>query len=455
MTQQQAQTTVDLSKQIETVDFDSLIQKVYPDRTDLDNIPLSQMDLSEFIYLSKRVFNQFISEFSDRENTLPLNFSYTHPVFGAGQLDNQIQTYFTLITSSNFAGAEAYLLWVAGYQIENGIYYKKTRKSDTISENLNRLSEKLNLLSANIANKLAEVQSLFAKVEESNREINNLITQKKEELQTITSNLATSTTQTSQINELLTKSTESSSRLNTLLEQQEMLKIQSEKRLLDLQAVYEKTNEDLSQNVKTSILQIEEFKKQVEENQGHLSFVEGKKEFFEERIKYLETLIGREVGASLFETFKQRKTELETPVRFWRWAVPIMSIATIAWIFFLFSTQPTSDNINNWWEAFAVNTLKSIPAIFLLLFSINQYRKERNFQEEYAFKSAVALTIDAYSGRLQDPANKDKLIMEAVLSVYRTPLEEKQTLKIKSKTFMEMFKTMSDTTKDLVKGKAS
>jgi hypothetical protein len=453
MTQQQAQTIIDISRQIESIDFDSLVQKAYPERTDLENIALSQINLPEFIYLSKKVFNQFVNEFQERENNLFLPFVYIHPVFGNAQLDSQVQTYFTNVNAANFASAEHYLLWLAGYQVENSFFNKPLKSaSGSVSNSLQKLVEKLGVIELNIENKVKEVQALFEKLDESNKEINSFIVQKREELQTITNNLTTSNTQATQINELLTKGTESNSRLNTLLEQQEKTKEQSDKKLVELQTVYDKTSEELSQHVKSSLAQIDDFKRQVEENQGHLNFVEGKRKFFEERITYLESLIGREVGASLFETFKQRKVELETPVQFWRWAVPIMALATIAWVFFLFKTQPPTSDVNHWWEIFAVNTLKSIPAIFLLLFSINQYRKERNFQEEYAFKSAVALTIDAYSERLNDPANQDKLIMEAVLNIYKTPIEERQTGRIKNKSALETIKTMAETTTELVKG---
>ena len=143
-----------------------------------------------------------------------------------------------------------------------------------------------------------------------------------------------------------------------------------------------------------------------------LEIVKSKTEYFEERNNYLNALIGREVGASLFETFKQRKTELAPSVNFWKWTVPIMTVATIAWIFFLFGNGNISDISL---QVFGINTIKTIPAVFLLLFSISQYSKERYFQEEYAFKSAVALTVNAYADQLKDAANKDKLIMEEPL----------------------------------------
>lgn len=454
MNQQIAQSISTLSSQIDSINFDELVTKAYPDRTDLENIQLSQISLAEFIYLTKRVLAQFSSTVSEREISMILPPIYTHGQYGQAQVDNQIQNLFTYLNQASFTSAEPLLLWLVGYQVENGIYTKANKKQgENLAASLNTLSEKLNLSQVSITNKQKEVETLYANLETSSKEIQNLISQKRDELAQITTNLTTSNAQTTQIAEILTRGTEQSSRLNTILEQQELNKQQSDKKLKELQDLYSDTNIKLEENIKTVLTQIEDFKKQVLTNQGHLDFVEGKRKFFEERIVYLENLIGREVGASLFETFKQRKIELHGPVIFWRWAVPTMAIATIAWVFFLFSHQPDITKINLWWQAFAVNTLKSIPAIFLLLFTINQYRKERNFQEEYAFKSAVALTIDAYSSRINDLNNKDKLIMEAVLSIYKTPIEEKHSERMKTKTALDTIKTMVDTTKELVKSK--
>ena len=58
-------------------------------------------------------------------------------------------------------------------------------------------------------------------------------------------------------------------------------------------------------------------------------------------------------------------------------------------------------------------------------FVISQYTKERHFQEEYAFKSAVALTVNSYAEQLKTNDNKDKLIMDSVDKIYRTPIDKK------------------------------
>jgi hypothetical protein len=454
MNQQQAKTIIGQAQQIESFDFEVVIKRVYPERTDLENIVINQVSLQEFLHLSKRVFGQFLSELQSRDNYIILPFTFTNIQLGQANLDGQIQGYFANLNGDNFVAAENILFWLISYQLENGFYNKSSkRQSEYTTNNLSKLSEKLGLLEINIENKIKEVQALISELDANKKEIQTLISQKRDELATITASLTTSTTQANQINDLLTKSTEQSTRLTTIVDQQEATKIQADKKFLELETLYTKTNTDLTSNIKIILGQIDEFKQQIDENAEHLKFVEDKREFFEERIVYLKNLIGQEVGANLFKTFKFRKDELEKPVIFWRWAVPVMAISTIAWIFFLFYHQPEITDINLWWQAFAVNTLKSIPAVFLLFFAINQYRKERNFQEEYAFKSAVALTIDAYAGRLTNVDNRDKLIMESVLGIYKTPIDDRQLGgdKIKSSTALDTIKSMVDTTKELVK----
>lgn len=452
MNKQQAQSILDQCRQVESLNLDEFIGRLYPDRTDLENIELSQMNLAEFIYLSKSVFQKFSSEFERREISLILPFHFNQAQIGTAQIDSQILNFYNSINTNNIASAENMLIWLLTYQVEYGLYDQPSKKlAESVSGNLNKLAERLNLIETSVVNKQKEVEKQFGELEATKKEIQGLIAQKREELSQITTNLTTSNTNANQIADLLTKGTEQGSRLNALLEQQEKNKTAADKKLQDLQDVYDTTNSKLSENVKIILSQIEDFKKQVTTNEGHLSFIEGKRAFFDERIKYLEDLIGREVGASLFETFKQRKTELNDPVRFWRFAVPVMSIATVVWVFFLFKNQAELTDISVWWQAFAINTLKTVPAIFLLLFSINQYRKERNFQEEYAFKSAVALTIDAYASRIKDEASKDRLIMESVLGVYKTPIEERHPAKGPTKSTNEMIKTIMETAGDLVK----
>ena len=55
MNKNQGQNVLYLARLAEAIDYDAFIGRNYPDRTDLENIELTQMNLTEFIYLSKRV----------------------------------------------------------------------------------------------------------------------------------------------------------------------------------------------------------------------------------------------------------------------------------------------------------------------------------------------------------------------------------------------------------------
>jgi hypothetical protein len=454
MNKQIAQNIVSLCTEFDNIKFDILVEKTYPGRVDIENIQLSQISLYEFVSLSKRVISQFKSTLVDREISMVLPLVYIHPQYGSAQVDGQLQNFISYLNQANFNTAEGLLLWLVGYQVENGIYTKIQKKqSDSVSASLNTLSEKLNLIESSIINRQNDVEKLYLNLENATKEIEKLIIQKKDEFGQIASNLATSNANVNQIYELLTRGSEQGARLNTILEQQEKIRVQSELKIKEFQELYSVSNTKIDERFKVVESLILNFTDQVKENQKHLEFVEGKREFFEERNNYLNDLIGREVGASLFETFKQRKNELHKPVLFWRWVVPITVILTIFWIYFLFSNQSNIKDIGIWWQTFSINTVKTIPSIFLLFFSINQYRKERNFQEEYAFKSAVALTIDAFSSRIKDENNKDKLIMESVLNLYESPIKEKQDDNIKSKNLLETFNNMIDATRELIKGK--
>ena len=58
--------------------------------------------------------------------------------------------------------------------------------------------------------------------------------------------------------------------------------------------------------------------------------------------------------------------------------------------------------------------------MIVLFFTIKQYVRERTFQEEYAFRSAIALTVQAY-GDIAG-SKKEDLISKAVENIYNMPI---------------------------------
>lgn len=163
----------------------------------------------------------------------------------------------------------------------------------------------------------------------------------------------------------------------------------------------------------------------IKERSNHFAkYLEENKKELDKNSKYLDTLIPGSVGASLFGTFKYRKDELIKSVRFWVITTLFAAGGTFYYITLLFGNTNYNSMV---WQEYVANTIKLSPFFIFLFFCIRQYQRERNFQEEYAFKSAVALTIDAYSKQIGDQDKRDNMIIESVVKVYDSPIEKHLT----------------------------
>lgn len=146
-----------------------------------------------------------------------------------------------------------------------------------------------------------------------------------------------------------------------------------------------------------------------------------KKEEIKKYEAQLTELLGQAVGGNLFRSFTARKMELTKPLQFWTTAMFVSFAAAAAWIYFIVLHGGNVDGI--WWHNILGNTVKVSPAFLFIFYCVVQRNKERLFQEEYAFKASVALTIDAYSKLVGDQDERDRLISQAVQGIYRSPIK--------------------------------
>lgn len=407
------------------IDLDKKLVENYPNHTEIANIQISKMTVSEFLSLTKRILSQIVVEIKS-ENRLILPFTFSSQEYGLFNLEQALIDLNSQISNKQLASAENSLLKIAQYSLQNGFYDKAKYKVHSIENlKLEKTKDNLDLISENYNQLKKKYDNLLSELEKSKTNLKDFHTKKETEFKQITNNLNTSNTNNSHIQELLTSSTRSQTKINTLSQQadKEMKNIENVKTEINKQYLIFKTNFDLL--IKELEVSDENFKLTYTDFEAKLQFVEEKTNYFEERNEYLDNLIGREVGASLFETFKQRKLELNKPLRFWKWSVGVMAAFTSILIFAIFTNFFGffgEDNSDLRWEHILVNTLKSSPFFFLLYYSIAQYNKERSFQEEYAFKSASALTIKAYSNIINDETKKDELILKAVYGIYKSPM---------------------------------
>lgn len=406
---------------------EQIIKRFFPDTGQLDESVIVSLTVGDLLILSRKLFSQLRTALENREISIVLPSKYVHPAIGDYSIQNRLTSYYNIVTTEtepiNKHELENIILWLAGYEIEYGLFSISSKKHhEKIYDKREQLFNDLEKLKINYQEEIKKNSDLQSIINDLKDDLTNFYSTKKAELDTITSNLDASNVNTQHIIKLRTDADNQGVQIASLLEEQKKNRSEFDSKKKQFENLFDETQEDLEKQLSEIKEKLTSFTTQEQKNNEHLNFIESKRAFFDERNKYLEELIGREVGASLFETFKQRKKELEKTVLLWTIAVPVAAVATILWVTYLFSNGPVNTSIDIWWEYFALNSIKTVPAVFLLLFAINQYRKERNFQEEYAFKSAVALTIKAYADQLKEDENKDKLIFDAVFGVYQTPI---------------------------------
>ena len=129
------------------------------------------------------------------------------------------------------------------------------------------------------------------------------------------------------------------------------------------------------------------------------------------------------------------------------------------WIFVVFAYLNTSvagDTIANSAAVIlanlVINIAKTSPIVALFWFSLTQYIKERNLQEEYAFREAVAVTLTAYLDQLdgEEDEHKRTLLMNTVEKLYTKPVlagEKGLSVSLSSKDIAEALKNLGDALK--------
>ncbi|HCW90535.1 MAG TPA: hypothetical protein DHU56_10875 [Marinobacter sp.] len=406
-----------------SIDISQHVATQYGESADLASVSIGEYSAKEYVSQVRKMLAQFNEEIdSVYAKALPFQYHF-HNEYGNGNLQQDLTNLLNQVKAKNFPASVTHLNRLIHYQAINGFWEKAKRKYFRASEvSVKEDKDRVDLVSKHMLEVSERLGSLISEIEEQQEQINVFANSKKKEVGEIESLLPTAREHVNEINEVHNRSAALEEKISSILSKSDEkreavydLSNEIKELLSELNRLTQDAKEDTEDQKRSHMVLEEKFR-------SILEFVENKQEYFKERNEYLDDLIGREVGASLFETFKQRKRELVSSIGFWKWSVPITSVLAVLWIFFLFGNGDLSSLS---WQAVFVNSLKALPAVGLLLFSVSQYAKERNFQEEYAFKSAVALTVNSYADQLSDESNKDRLIMQSVSQIYRSPVYHK------------------------------
>jgi hypothetical protein len=406
-----------------------LVNNIVPEQASINEILIKDIP-----YYYKRIIDQLENEMENSDFSFYPEKSDYGNEYGNGTLTSDNSGMYEAFLRNDINSGVRFLKRLVWYQIFNGFWDRSVRKfHDPDSVEIEKLKSETNEINKISKKKFKEIQQKLSELDETKLELTNFKNEKTNQLQIISNNVPIAQNAIQEINNLVNQSTQLSEQINSQLDlsKQKLSEIENQKnekntKFDDLLIKLNFENKNFKEKYTQFSSDIDEYNLKMEEGATKLNnlFIEFDEmnKVFDERSEYLDELIGREVGASLFETFKQRKNELSKPVFIWRSFVYATGILTIGFIFLLFYINPiTNISTDEIWQRILINSIKTIPAIFLLYFTIKQYNKERNFQETYAFKSAVALTINAYKEQISNPEKQNDMIIESVKNIFRPP----------------------------------
>lgn len=143
-----------------------------------------------------------------------------------------------------------------------------------------------------------------------------------------------------------------------------------------------------------------------------------------EQSEKISDMLQKAAAGSLFNSFNIRKKEHEKSSRFWM-IVIVVNVIVLSSIASWLAWMVHSKGILSY--EFLIKTSVSFPIIYLLTLSTRQYTKSKRLEEEYAFKSAISLSLEAYRDLIKkesgEPTKGDviPLITDAVGKIFSSP----------------------------------
>ncbi len=165
--------------------------------------------------------------------------------------------------------------------------------------------------------------------------------------------------------------------------------------------------------------------------------------------------LARAVSISLFRAFGDRQKRLYWSKWLWLFLLAGALASAIALVQYIVKNVGTGTDM-----AFFIRLTLAGPLAFLIYFAASQYRKDRQAEEEYAFKSAISISLEPYRDLLkkmrEENATETEFVQELMQEVFDNPVKylyrrsrrhaEAGTLQA---SLLDAFGTLKDLTEDL------
>lgn len=169
----------------------------------------------------------------------------------------------------------------------------------------------------------------------------------------------------------------------------------------------------------------------------------------------VKKLITPAVAGSLSAAFEARKDILFRGRIGWLIILLIVSVLSIietkdlatSFSNVLLEIQKTKQPINLLWESLILRLTILLPLYIAFGVSFYQYKKERDYEEEYAHKAAVAISLPNYGDLTREPAVRDQIVSAATNVIFSTPTNKKTETEVSDKALKYMKEVLASIAK--------
>jgi hypothetical protein len=407
MTKQELETIKSYLDELEKVDLDKYITDNFPN-TPLENVMFRECNAIEFKKLYKNITKRFaFLMYSDTAIMLPVYYHSNGNTYNIISIINELKDHVIggVYKECIFDDVNK----IFDYYVQLGNWdRKRIYKIPLSQENIANLSEEIHLIQERLSHENDKLRKLINEYSKSKNDLDNKIILSAEFYDRIKKKAKDVTEYDASIRSYLSSSEANKNTIETL-----------------------KTNianseQKISENIENYRKQFEEV---ITKNTRSLSLIEEAEELQKKILSQkdtVENLIGAAADGSLGTHFKERKEQIRDNVYIFLKTIILSLLATCAWVWFVFKDF---DSNSSDWVHFVINVLRTLPAWFLVWWLIDRYTKERKLQEEYAFKSAIAMTMREHSKLLKDTDSGDIdkrdsqqiMLLKALENIYRNP----------------------------------
>ena len=409
-----------------------------------------KMESEEWIYLP---FD--LSEF-DRLSDLYSNLRYEHPLNLFDLVDRIVRT----LGNHSYTDFTIYVRILVVYEMKYGFWSPSKSGASDISEETEQKIKKITSVARDELNHIVtlseRMKSQIQSVSESEKKASAMSAAASAKVAEITMMLDQLSAQRKGLEELresiLVKMNDADNKNAQLAAFVTKYQEDGDRLLKELNQKTKQVNDQVDEVgtlVSSANSKVEELNQKSEDG---LKDVEKNLDETKKNVEQVKKLMGFIADGALGKSFNQRQEKTKGKALFWLWTSLILFVAAIVWIVIVFTVFDPPTKIV--WANIVINAIKSSLAVFAFGYALNEYGKERNLQEEYAFKESIALTLNTYLNRL-DTCEKDemkKLLADTVEKLYTKPVisnKEYKLMRMEPKEIAEMLKPIADVVKPL------